>query len=198
MIMRHVFATAALALPLAMVPVAVMGENLYLSPTGKEAGKTEQTPGSAGAPLPASPVEQSSQAQRGPQSFVAEQGPNNMLASSLIGQEVVNPQGETLGEISDLLFDERGGLVALIVEVGGFLGLGGKTIGVSPGQFDQRADDGGDQVMVLPVTTDQLEQIAEFKSARDMELEREAAERATQRARDASDRAVRPGGMPSR
>lgn len=48
-------------------------------------------------------------------------------ASGVIGENVVNAQGEDLGEIKDLIVDLSAGTVhAAVIEFGGFLGLGEK------------------------------------------------------------------------
>ena len=51
-----------------------------------------------------------------------------MLASNLIGQTVVNSQDESIGDINDLVTDESGKVIAVLVGTGGFLGLGEKDV----------------------------------------------------------------------
>jgi hypothetical protein len=62
--------------------------------------------------------------------FVNAQQPSNWLASALIGRTVTNAQGETLGDINDIIIDEQGTVVAVVMGVGGFLGIGEKDVGV--------------------------------------------------------------------
>ena len=66
------------------------------------------------------------------------------LASTLIGRTVTNAQGETLGDINDLIVDEQGTVVAVVIGVGGFLGMGEKDVGVrySALQFQPRPEPG--------------------------------------------------------
>lgn len=71
--------------------------------------------------------------QEGSIGFVASQKENDWLASSLIGRSVQNTQGETLGDINDVVLDQNGDVVAVLIGVGGFLGLGGKDVAV---QYD--------------------------------------------------------------
>ncbi|HEV8511738.1 MAG TPA: PRC-barrel domain-containing protein [Cyclobacteriaceae bacterium] len=57
--------------------------------------------------------------------------PNNpvkfLTASSIIGDKVINPQGEHLGTIKDIMIDLNGGKIEyVVIEFGGFLGLGEK------------------------------------------------------------------------
>lgn len=54
-----------------------------------------------------------------------------LSASSLSGDKIVNRQGETLGDIKDLMIDVGSGRVAYaVLEFGGFLGLGSKLFAV--------------------------------------------------------------------
>ncbi len=54
-------------------------------------------------------------------------GPRLMTADTLIGNQVVNHQGDALGEIEDIMLDVPNGRVAYAVMVaGGFLGMGEK------------------------------------------------------------------------
>ncbi|WP_407936918.1 PRC-barrel domain-containing protein [Jiella pelagia] len=42
--------------------------------------------------------------------------------------DVVGPNGEPVGEVDDVLGDANGNATAITVEVGGFLGIGEKTV----------------------------------------------------------------------
>ena len=54
-----------------------------------------------------------------------------LTASSLHGDKVVNPSGEHLGEIKDIMLDmESGKIDYFIIEFGGFLGLGVKYFAI--------------------------------------------------------------------
>ncbi|WP_245198267.1 PRC-barrel domain-containing protein [Jiella mangrovi] len=52
-------------------------------------------------------------------------------ASDLEGKDVYDTQGESIGEITDVLVSEDGKLMAVLVGVGGFLGIGEKDVAVS-------------------------------------------------------------------
>lgn len=54
-----------------------------------------------------------------------------LSSSTIAGDEVVNRQGENLGEIKDLMIDTDTGRVAYaVLEFGGFLGMGSKLFAV--------------------------------------------------------------------
>ena len=58
-------------------------------------------------------------------------GPEVMAASDFEGEDVVNRQGETLGDIEEIMLDVRSGRIAYaVLAAGGFLGLGEKYFAV--------------------------------------------------------------------
>ena len=59
--------------------------------------------------------------------------PAAFLATTMIGVEVRNAAGESVGKIDDLLITDGGTFKAVVIDVGGFLGLGSKRIAVDPG-----------------------------------------------------------------
>lgn len=58
-------------------------------------------------------------------------GPRLMTADTLTGNKVVNPQGDTLGTVSDIMLDvPRGRIAYLVMSSGGFLGLGDRLFAI--------------------------------------------------------------------
>lgn len=51
--------------------------------------------------------------------------------SNLEGKNVEDANGESIGDISDVLVNEKGEVIAVLVGVGGFLGIGQKDVAVS-------------------------------------------------------------------
>lgn len=56
-------------------------------------------------------------------------------ASKLIGLDVYNQSNEKLGDINELILDKDGKVAAVIIGVGGFLGVGERDIAVSLGEL---------------------------------------------------------------
>jgi sporulation protein YlmC with PRC-barrel domain len=54
--------------------------------------------------------------------------PNEMRASKLLGTKVRNNANETIGDINELIVDKDGKLAAVVVGVGGFLGMGEREV----------------------------------------------------------------------
>ena len=52
------------------------------------------------------------------------------LASDIVGTQIKNDQGEVVGKISDLVFDDQGRISFSILGYGGFLGMGQKLVAV--------------------------------------------------------------------
>jgi len=94
---------------------------------GQTQGTTAQTTTTTtGTPMQAQqPMGQAA----GMQPMAAPQ-PGQMLGSDLRGTRVYGANNENIGTISDLLLDREGRLAAVIVGVGGFLGIGQKDVAV--------------------------------------------------------------------
>lgn len=77
-------------------------------------------------------------------------------------QTVYNPSDETIGEVRDVLIDSDGEIAALIIGVGGFLGLGEKNVAVS---FDavRRVERDDSWHLVMNTTKDALEGAPDYK-----------------------------------
>jgi sporulation protein YlmC with PRC-barrel domain len=62
--------------------------------------------------------------------FIGEQAPDQWRASKLIGIDVYDPQGQKIGSIGEVLIDHDGVAQVAVLDVGGFLGIGMKAVGV--------------------------------------------------------------------
>lgn len=81
-------------------------------------------------------------------------------ASKLIGQDVVNDNGDEIGKIDDLVVDQKKAIFA-ILEVGSFLGLGGHLVALP---FDSlKLDDRGNKVTLSGGSKESLEKLQEFQ-----------------------------------
>jgi putative membrane protein len=73
--------------------------------------------------------------------YVTRQAPTDWTAEALIGRTVENSNGDDLGEINNVIINEKGDVVAVVVGVGGFLGIGEKNVGVPFEALDFRTVD---------------------------------------------------------
>ena len=70
--------------------------------------------------------------------YITRQAPTDWTAEALIGRTVENANGDNLGEINNVIINEKGDVVAVVIGVGGFLGIGEKNVGVPFEQLDFR------------------------------------------------------------
>lgn len=90
------------------------------------------------------------------------------LASYLIGENVYSSDAddaEIIGDINDLVVSDDGSVEAVVIGVGGFLGVGEKNVAVSFDDIDWSVDENGTHYAVLPVTQDELENAPSFDTA---------------------------------
>jgi sporulation protein YlmC with PRC-barrel domain len=87
-------------------------------------------------------------------------GPEIMAASSFEGETVVNNQGETVGEIEEVMLDVRAGRIAYaVLSVGGFLGIGEKYFAIPWRAFTMDTDN---HRFILDVDKQRLENAPGF------------------------------------
>lgn len=79
--------------------------------------------------------------------------PNQIRASKMLGSQVYDVQNRDIGSIKDLVINKSGQVVAAVVDVGAFLGMGGKYVGVP--LDDIKADNNR---LTLDMTKEQLQQ----------------------------------------
>lgn len=109
-------------------------------------------------------------------SFIAEQSPDQHLASDWIGETVYNSADENLGDITDLLIDEDGMIRGVVLGVGGFLGIGKKLVGVPFEALRTTTDENGAVTIYLDATAEQLEAALAFRTLAEIEADRRAQE----------------------
>lgn len=120
------------------------------------------------------------------------QDANTVLAKDLIGANVYAPDKAKIGSISDLILTKDGRSVeGFVIGVGGFLGIGEKSVALKMDrlQISQGAD--GVQ-LTMDVKKDELTNAPSFKSRKDQDAEKQAAERARNQPQPGSGPATRP------
>jgi sporulation protein YlmC with PRC-barrel domain len=116
------------------------------------------------APTLAPPSSAAGSSTSGNTQIVNTQSKDQWLASKLKGMTVVGSDDQKIGSVSDILLDKGGQVKALIVGVGGLLGLGAKQIAVELSAFHEMpAADGTSEQLKMSTTKDQLADATEFK-----------------------------------
>jgi hypothetical protein len=88
---------------------------------------------------------------------------SDLRASDLIGMDVYNSSNEDIGEIKDLILEDGKNLKAILIDVGGFLGLGERTIAVTPPSLLIQKRAGSDRA-IINATKDSLNSAPEFQN----------------------------------
>jgi hypothetical protein len=108
---------------------------------------------------PAPPAASAAKAQ-----VITEQKPDQLLASKVKGTDVIGSNNEKIGDVNDMLFDKDGKILAYVVGVGGFLGIGSKDVALSPASFQvMPASERESMKLKLSMTKDELKTAADFK-----------------------------------
>jgi sporulation protein YlmC with PRC-barrel domain len=84
--------------------------------------------------------------------------PDQIRASKMIGSAVYDVQNRKIGRVKDLVLDRDGQIASVIVDVGAFLGMGGKYVAV--GLRDFKTDHNR---LTLDMTKEQLQQAQNFR-----------------------------------
>jgi sporulation protein YlmC with PRC-barrel domain len=88
---------------------------------------------------------------------------DEMFSSKLKGLNVYNQKDESIGEITDLAIKNHQ-IDALILSVGGFLGIGEHYVAVSPSSVNVRYDQKNDKWLAsMNTTKEALKEAPEFK-----------------------------------
>lgn len=88
---------------------------------------------------------------------------DEMFSSKLKGLNIVNQKDETVGEITDLAIKNHQ-IDALILSVGGFLGMGERYVAVAPSSVNVRYDEKNNKWLAsMNTTKEALKAAPEFK-----------------------------------
>jgi sporulation protein YlmC with PRC-barrel domain len=84
--------------------------------------------------------------------------PDQIRASKMVGSTVYDVQNRNIGSVKDLVLDDDGRVAAVVVDVGSFLGVGGKYVAIS--MSDIKTDNNR---LTLDRSKEQLQQMAEYQ-----------------------------------
>ena len=84
---------------------------------------------------------QSASAPGGSGQFMTQMSANLMRGSKLMGVDVYGSDNEKIGDIDEVLLDREGKVHAIVVGIGGFLGIGEKNVAISYNQVQWMTDE---------------------------------------------------------
>lgn len=99
------------------------------------------------------------------QQVVPSQKPDQLLASKFSGTDVLGADDSKIGDVSDVLFDKEGKVLAYVVSIGGFLGIGSKDVALAPSAFQiVPGTNGAADKLKISMSQDELKEMATFEA----------------------------------
>ena len=85
-----------------------------------------------------------------------------VLATKFIGSSVYTAANENIGDINDMIFDDKGMIKAVIIGVGGFLGMGEKDVALPLDKITITKDENNAVKLTIQATRDELDKAPAF------------------------------------
>lgn len=153
-----------------IVTVALLGSTTF-APLAMAQGTTQPAPAAPGTTAPATPAAPDAAKPAAPAamgSYLTEQGPTQISANDYIGSAVYTSADESIGSVTNLILEENGGIVAAVVGVGGFLGIGAKDVAVPMDKLTVTRDtQNGTIRLTTTETAETLKAAPEFVTMKD-------------------------------
>lgn len=107
--------------------------------------------------------------------FFVYEAANQMTSDDLLGSDIKNAAGESLGDVEQIIVSTDGELAGVIVGVGGFLGIGEKSVAINFEAITfETSPDSGETLLILDSTKEELEAAPEFTTKEEQASESEA------------------------
>jgi hypothetical protein len=140
-----------------------------------------QVPPEVMAPAPSATPPQSSEAPKSilpeqsaaaPEAspFLVKQDQSELLAANLIGQTVLDASNESIGEVTDLITDKDGKILAVLVGAGGFLGIGQKDLAIRFQDIKVSRDENDDLIVKADVTKEMVAQAPDYQTLDEQQM----------------------------
>lgn len=127
------------------------------------------------APKSTLPDQQAKAPSTSPQ-FLPQQGSSDWLASDLLGKAVVNANNETIGDVDNLVTDESGKIIAVVIGVGGVLGLGEKEVAVRFEDLKLSRDENNEVKLMANFNEETLASAPDFETLHEQDVAVDANE----------------------
>jgi PRC-barrel domain len=150
-----------------IMAVAAVSGLALTSAMAQSTSPSTTTPTSPSTPSVTAPTTSPSTAAAtttGKATFIHQQTSDQFLASKFKGTDVVGADDAKIGDVSDILFDKDQKILAYVVGVGGFLGIGSKDVAIAPSSFQPvPGKDATDMKLRLSMTKDELKAAEAFE-----------------------------------
>ncbi len=168
----------------AAASLLALGATAYAQDNNATGGQTQQPPvvtppasnsGDAGTTdlnnpaSPPAPAAEAAPASPPPSdAVISAQSAGELRADQLIGMTVYNAAGEKVGAVHDILLDKEGKATGVVLSVGGLLGVGAKSVGLTWKEIDVKPEQ---KQVQISYTKDQLEAAPDFKTTEQINSE---------------------------
>jgi sporulation protein YlmC with PRC-barrel domain len=87
-----------------------------------------------------------------------------LTADALGSADIYDQQDQQIGSVSDLVLDDSGQITQVVVDVGGFLGIGAKSVALPINEIEILQAESGNEVRIyVPHTREQLEAMPQLE-----------------------------------
>ncbi len=139
-----------------------MGEASPPSPSS-EMPKSSEAPSAAESP-------KSAEATPSGAPFLAKQESSDWLVGNLIGKSVVNADNESIGDVNDLVTDQNGKIIAIVVGAGGFLGIGEKDVAIRFEDVKLARDENNDVKLIADLDKETLASAPDYQTLDEQQM----------------------------
>lgn len=88
-----------------------------------------------------------------------------LTSETVTGAPVYDTSDEWIGDVSELVLTEDGQITDIVMDIGGFLGIGAKTVRLALDDIDILRETGGDEVRIyVPMTREELEALPTYEN----------------------------------
>ena len=126
-----------------------------------EMPKSSEAPSSAELP-------KSAEASGAP--FLTKQESSDWLVGNLIGKSVVNADNESIGDVNDLVTDQNGKIIAIVVGAGGFLGIGEKDVAIRFEDVKLARDENNDVKVIADLNKETLASAPDYQTLDEQQM----------------------------
>jgi sporulation protein YlmC with PRC-barrel domain len=104
--------------------------------------------------------------------IITAESATDLRAEKLIGTSVYNAEGEKVGSVEDIVFDQDGKIVGVVLKVGGLLGIGGKSVGLKWNEVQLSPTE---DIMTVSYSQDQLKVAPDFQTKEAQQIEQQSS-----------------------
>ncbi len=162
----------------ALIAAALMTSTALAPAFAQTNNATPATPAAPTAPAETNtmaPAAGSATSAAADAAYLTQQSETQVSANDYIGKQIYNAGDESIGKVNDLILEENGGIVAAVVGVGGFLGIGSKDVALPMSKISMTRDaEKNDVRLTTTETVEALQSAPEFKTLGDKQAETDA------------------------